>query len=154
MDKVVNTSHKWTLRVRWVANQEATVYARNNAFTVGRPASFAQTDTHPSAVEYLMGALGSDLTNGFGALASQRGVVIDALEMTLSGHLENPLVYLGVIGEEGDPGFAEITGTFYVSADADEDALRDIWQTTLERSPVANTLKHGVTISIELKQIG
>lgn len=151
MDQKSEVGHTWTLRVRGVADNQAAVYARNNSFTVGKPASFAQTDPHPSAVEYLMGALGADLVNGFQAIAHQRGVTIDALEMTLRGHLRNPLVYLGVIGEEGDPGFAEITGTLYVSAPADEETLQAIWQATLERSPIANTLKHGVELRIDLR---
>src|SRR5262245_27506743 len=153
MDKTEDVGHTWTLRVRWVADDQAAVYARNNSFTVGRPASFAQTDPHPSAVEYLMGALGADLTNGLGAVARQRGVVIDALEMTMRGRLNNPLVYLGVIGEQGDPGLAEVTGTLYVSTPADEQTLQEIWRTTLERSPIANTLKHGVELRIGLKQM-
>jgi hypothetical protein len=151
MDKTEDAGHTWTLRVRWVANNQASVYARNNSFTVGKPASFAQTDPHPSAVEYLMGALGADLTNGLEAVAQQRGVAVDALEMTLRGRLKNPLVYLGVIGEQGDPGFAEIEGTLYASSPADEETLQDIWRTTLERSPIANTLKHGVVLRIVLQ---
>jgi uncharacterized OsmC-like protein len=152
MDKSPDASHAWTMRVRWVAHNEAVVYARNNSFSIGQPASFRQSDPHPSAVEYLLGALGGDLANGFQACASERGVQVDDIELKLSGRLHNPLVYLGVIGETGDPGFAEITGTLYVSADADEDTLKAIWQTTLERSPIANTLKRGLSLRIDLRQ--
>ena len=151
MDLSPSESFTWTLRVRHVGDSEAAAYARNNTFTVGQPASFRQTDPHPSAVEYLLGALGADLTNGFYLCASKLGIHVDALEMSLSGRLGNALVYLGVIGEDGDPGFDDIAGVFYVRADSGEELISRAWQTTLDRSPVANTLKHGVTISIELR---
>ena len=152
-DQNAPAGYTWTARVRWVGDLESVVYARNHAFTVGQPASFKETDPHPSAIEYLLGALGGDLTNGFQICASQKGIQIDNMELRLSGRLNNALVYLGVIGEQGDPGFAEITGTLYASADADEAALQEIWQTTLARSPIANTLKHSIRISIELKLV-
>jgi len=142
--------YTWNLRVRHLHDGASTVYARNNAFTVGPPASFRDTDPNPSAVEYLLGALGADLTNGFSAAARELGIQIDALELALSGRLANPLVVLGVIGEGGEPHFVEFRGILYVSADAGEDTLQEIWRTTLERSPLANTLKHSALISIRI----
>jgi uncharacterized OsmC-like protein len=143
----------WTARVRWVGEDQSVVYARTNSFVVGRPASFRQTDEHPSAVEYLLGALGADITGGFQIVAEQRSIQIDDMEMRLSGRLGNALVHIGVIGEEGDPGFAEITGTLYVRANADESALREVWQTTLARSPVFNTLKKSVQLKLDMRLV-
>ncbi len=143
--------YTWTARVRWLGDQAATVYTRNHAFTVGRPAGFRQTDAHPSAVEYLLGALGADLTNGFQAHAARAGITVDALELSLSGSLDNALVVLGVVGETGHAGFSHITGTLYVSAAADEARLHAVWRTTLERSPIYNTLKSAVTVAVELR---
>ena len=143
--------YTWTLRLRWLGELATTVYARNNAFTVGQPASFKAGDPHPSAVEYLLGALGADLTNGFQIQASRAGLTIDAMEFSVAGRLGNVLVFLGVIGEEGNPGFSEITGTLYVSADAEEATLQEIWQTTLARSPIYNTLKPTVHLNLALR---
>ena len=151
--EVTGLDYTWTARVRWLGDAQSTVYARNNAFTVGQPASFKDKDPHPSAVEYLLGALGADLTNGFQLRASRRGVQLDAMELSLSGRLENTLVYAGVIGETGEPAFREITGTLFVSSDASEETLLDIWRITLQCSPTANTLKHAATISIELRVV-
>ena len=61
--------------------------------------------------------------------------------------LDNPLVFLGVVGEAGHPGFKAISGTLYVSVDADEPILREAWQETLARSPLANTLRRCVELS-------
>lgn len=52
---------RWSTRVRWLAGSTATVYARNNAFQIEQQASFKEADLHPSAVEYLLGAVGGEL---------------------------------------------------------------------------------------------
>lgn len=151
--EVRELDYTWTARVRWLGDAQSKVYARNNAFTVGQPASFKDKDPYPSAVEYLLGALGADLTNGFQKHASRTGVQVDAMELSLNVRLENALSYVGVIGETGEPVFREITGTLFVSADADKEVLIDIWGATLKHSPTANTLRHAATISIELRVV-
>ncbi len=143
--------YTWTARVRGTGENEATAYARNQAFAVRGQASFKEADPHPSAVEYLLGALGSDLITGFAAHTARRGIVVDALEASISGRLNNPLVFLGVVGETGHPGFETISGTLYVSTDADEPVLQEAWQGTLARSPLVNTLRRCVTLSLELQ---
>jgi hypothetical protein len=145
--------YTWKARVRWISPQDTTVYSRNHAFSAGAPASFRPTDPHPSAVEYLLGALGADLTSGFARHAAREGIVVEALELVLAARLENPLVFLGVVGETGSPGVAEISGQLYVSADAGESQLRAVWQVTLARSPLYHTLKPGVALDLELRLI-
>jgi uncharacterized OsmC-like protein len=142
---------RWSARVRWREGSQAVAYCRNFSFTIEQQASFKETDPYPSAVEYLLGALAGDLLAGFANEASRHKVSLDALEARVSGYLSNPLVYLGVIGEEGDPGFEEIEGRLYVSADADEETLRHLWELTQLRSPLLNTLKRCVKLKLELK---
>lgn len=143
--------HVWTVRVRNAGGREAKVYARNHAFAVGRQVSFDEKDPHPTAVEYLLGALGGDLVSGFRDQAARHRVTVDEMELSLSGRLNNPLAHLGVVGEAGHPGFEAITGTLYLSADADAAILQDVWRTTLERSPLVNTLKRCVTLSLDFQ---
>jgi hypothetical protein len=143
--------YTWTARVRGTGENRATAYTRNQAFAVYGQASFKEADPHPSAVEYLLGALGSDLVTGFAAHAARHGIVVDALEASISGRLNNPLVFLGVVGETGHPGFEAISGTLYVSTDADEPILQEAWQETLARSPLVNTLQRCVALSLELQ---
>jgi OsmC-like protein len=139
--------------VSWVGEGWATAYTRNHAFTVGGQASFRETDAHPDAVEYLLGALGGDLISGFASHATRRGVEVDAMEASIFGRLNNPLTLLGVVGESGHPGFEAISCTLYVSADADERLLEDIWQTTLARSPLVNTLDRCVGLTLNLRAV-
>ena len=137
----------------WTDGGWATAYARNHAFAVGGQASFRETDANPDAVEYLLGALGGDLISGFASHARRRGVEVDAMEASIFGRLDNPLVFLGVVGESGHPGFETITCTLYVSADADEKTLEEIWQTTLARSPLVNTLDRCVGLTLDLREV-
>ena len=141
----------WTARVRWSNDRHATAYARNHAFPLGAPVSFRATDAHPSAVEYLLGALGGDLLGGFARAAERRAVPLDALEASVSGRLNNPLIAVGVIGETGHPGFEEIAATLYVSADADDPTLQSIWQATLAASPLVHTLQRCLDLHLEMK---
>jgi uncharacterized OsmC-like protein len=150
---VDDTDYAWTSRVSWTGEGGATAYARNHAFTVGGQASFREADAHPDAVEYLLGALAGDLISGFASHAARRGVEVDAMEASISGRLDNPLVFLGVVGESGHPGFQTISCTLYVSADADEKDLEEIWETTLARSPLANTLDRCVDLTLTLRAV-
>lgn len=146
------SNHTWSVRVRGVSEHESKVYAGRNAFSVGRQADFTGDGAHPSAVEYVLGALGGDLVSGFRHLAEKRGVRIEAIESVVSGHLDNPLVHLGVVGAEGNPGFGSIKATVYVSADAEQSTLQEIWRETLARSPLVKTLERSTTLSLSLQR--
>lgn len=61
--------------------------------------------------------------------------------------------HFGVVGESGHPGFETISCTLYISADADEQILKEIWQTTLARSPLVNTLDRCVGLTLSLRAV-
>ena len=145
------SNYVWTARVRGDGENRATAFARNHSFIVSRQASFAESDPHPSAVEFLLGALGGDLINGLAAGAARRGISVYALEASVSGRLNNPLVFLGVVGETGHPGFEAISATIYISSDSADEDLEPIWQETLTRSPLVNTLRRCVSLSLDMK---
>ena len=141
--------YRWQCRVRWSGGLQCRVYARNHSWEVGQPASFDVQDAAPSAVEYVLGALGACLAMGFQIHASRRGVQVEAVEISLSGQIDNIYVFLGV-EQEGHSGFRAISGTLYVRADADEDILQAIWQQTLAASPLVNTLARPVALDISM----
>ncbi len=119
---------------------------------MGQPASFDLKDDAPSAVEYVLGALGACLAQGFQIRASQRNITIDEMEISLSGQIDNIFVFLGT-EQTGHSGFKTISGTLYVQADADEEVLQAMWQATLAASPVTNTLTRPVDVNITLRLI-
>lgn len=145
------TAFTWTVRVRTADLRTVTVHARNHAFPVGDPLSFRPTDDHPSAIELMLGAFAADLTQTFRILARKQRVAIDAVEFSAACTLNNPLVHVGVIGEEGHPGLERIEGTLYVSADAEEAILTALWEETLKRSPLYTTLHKAAVLSLRLQ---
>jgi uncharacterized OsmC-like protein/TusA-related sulfurtransferase len=144
--------HRWQCRVRWSGGMQAKVFARNHSWQVGQPASFDLKDEAPSAVEYLLGALGACLAMGFQINASRRGVPVEEIEVSLSGQIDNILVFLG-LEQTGHSGFREITGTLYVRSDADEEALQAVWEQTLAASPLANSLTRSASLNIAMRAV-
>ncbi len=143
--------HAWSVRARGIGPGEVRVYARNQVLRVGKQASLRDADAHPSAIEHLLGALAADLVEGFVAEAARRQLTVDATELRLTGSLDNVLVHLGVVGETGHAGLAHVTGTLYVTVDADERVLDALWAATLARSPLYQTLSRAAEVDVRLK---
>jgi len=141
--------YQWSVRVRTDSATTAKVYSRNHTFRSGQPADFSAHVDEPSSVDYLLGALGSCLAVGFQMNASRRGLIVDATELSIKGKLHNVLYHLQ-LEETGGAGFSEISGTFYVSSPEEEKKLEEIWQLTLDRSPIYQTLCGQVKLSINL----
>ena len=141
------------VRIRRSDARTATVHAGRNSFAVGRALEFSDRAPIPSAAEYLLGAVGADVLLTFSALAEQRGLVVYDAEVSVSGDLNNPLVFLGVIGETGHPGYQSISATLFVRSDAGEEAIGEVWRETQERSPCANTLRRNVDVSLEVRVV-
>lgn len=142
-------SYQWSVRARGEQDLSAKVHSRNHSFVAGQPADFSPKVNAPSSIDYLLGSLATCLTVGFKAQASRRNIEIDNLELTLKGGLENVLYHLE-IEEEGSPRINQISGTFYVSSPEAEDVLEKLWQNTLDRSPIYQTLKLAVPIELKL----
>ena len=144
--------YRWQTRVHWGGGLQAKVFCRNHSWAVGQPASFDIKDEAPSAVEYVLGALGACLAMGFQIHASRRGIHIEEMEISLSGQIENIFIFIGT-EMDGHSGFKQITGTAYVRADAAEQELKSIWQQTIKASPVANTLLHPAKLEIAMRVV-
>lgn len=145
-------NYRWQTRTHWSGGMQTTVYCRNHSWHVGQPASFDVKDDAPSAVEYVLGALGACLTMGFQMRASQRKIQIDEVEISLTGQIDNIFVFLGT-ERNGHSGLAQVTGTLYVKSNADEEILDELWSETLAASPITNTLTHNAAINIGLRVV-
>lgn len=88
---------------------------------------------------------------GLQVTSHRRRVKLDNIEAVVSGELNNPLTYLGVVGETGNPGLELVNMTVYVSSGAEEKDVRQIWEETLQKSPLVQTLKPTVRLDIVLK---
>lgn len=141
-------TYTWTARVRAESRKASRIHTRNHTFRVGPSLSFEPTDELPSALEHLIGALAADLLHTFQMYARRARIPLDALELSLTCQLQNPLVHLGVIGEEGSAAIKIIEGTFYASADAEPEVMRRLWQETLQRAPIYATLAKACDVAI------
>jgi uncharacterized OsmC-like protein len=145
-------SFTWSARLRWTEGMQAKAFVRNHAFSVGQPASFDTQDVAPSAIEYLLAAVGGCLAVGFQWRASRRGIEVRNLEVSLQAQAENILIFLG-LDDAGHPGMKQIDGRLYVDADAADDVLQDIWQQTLQRSPVTQSVARQVPVHIDMRRV-
>jgi uncharacterized OsmC-like protein len=150
-DKGRAKEYEWRARARSVGSLKSAVYCRNFSIEVGQPASFETSDKHPSAVEYLLAALAGDLTTGFATECAKSNLQVDDIEMTINGKLNNILAHLGL--EEGDPSFASIEMKLFVSSFEDETKVREAWDRTIKRSPLAATLKKAVDLRFKFSVI-
>lgn len=139
--------YQWRLRARSTGHLKSTVYARNFSFDIGQPASFEEKDRHPCAVEYLLGALAGSLSTAFATECAKAGLEVDDIEISLSGGLENVLAHLGL--ETGDPSLKEIELKCFASTFDDENAVRQAWERTIARSPIAATLQKCVALTLK-----
>jgi hypothetical protein len=147
-DKEQARGYEWRTRIRHRGGLRSTVYCRNLQFDVGQPASFEERDEHPSAVEYVLGALGGALAAGFAAECSKAGLEVDDVELTVRGQLVNVLAHLGL--EQGDPAFSRIEVRCFASTFDDEAQVRRAWTLTVERSPIVATLNRACELDLKL----
>jgi TusA-related sulfurtransferase len=150
-DKARARGYEWRLRARSTGGLRSTAYCRNFSFVVGQPASFEERDDHPSALEYLMGALAGDLATGFATACSQVGLQVDDVEITVRAKLHNVLAHLGL--EEGDPSLESVSLKAFASTLEDETRVRTVWDEVLRRSPLFTTLAKATRLETQLTTI-
>jgi len=142
---------RFSARVTSRPDGRADVRVRKRSFEVGAPLSFDNAYDGVTAVEQLLGALGADLVNGLLARAKKRRIEMDSAEATVEGTLQNPLIYLDVVGEQGTTALESIHARVYVSTFAPESDIKSLWAEMLERSPLVNTLKRAVKLDLSFK---
>jgi OsmC-like protein len=145
--------HTWTLRVSATERGQATVYTRQHQFRIGAPVHFDRSYEAISALEYVLGAVGADVVNGLQMLARKRRVAIERLEAVVMGELNNPLTYLGVIGETGHPGLEQVRIRVYLASPQEEATIQRLWQEMLVTSPLVRTFQAAIQLELSLQVI-
>lgn len=146
--------HAWSVRVgASPENRAATVFVRKRQYAVGAPIHFDSDYQEVTALEHVLGALGADIVNGLRAIARKRRVEVEHVEAVVRATLNNPLVYLGVVGETGHPGIETVTVKVYVSSLADRETLEAVWDETIRSSPLCQTFAPLVELTLDLKPV-
>ena len=141
----------WDVRVAATAPDAATVYARRHRVEIGGPISFDREAPRASALEHVIGAIGADIVTGLLKRAKKRRLEIDSVEAVVEGKLGNPLVFLDVVGEEGDPGLKTVSIRVYVSTLHKPAEIEPLWQETLARSPLVATFRRACDLQLSIK---
>ncbi len=144
--------YMWTVRVSSVGNA-ANAFVRKHDFTVGDAIHFDEEYPHITALEFVLGAIGADVVNGLRSLARKRRVEIDHVEANVQAELNNPLTFLGVVGEAGHPGLERVQVKIYVSSLSPRDELESVWNEMIERSPLIQTFRSAIDLELTWKVI-
>lgn len=147
-DKQQAQEFKWSLRARRTTELETTVYSRNFSWQSGNSIDFDRRGTLPSSLEQLLGALLADVLNCFAVRCSRQQILLDELEGTLNGMLNNSLAAAGI--EEGDSSIKQINMVVYVTSPAPSTDVKQEWELALSDSPVFQTLKKSCAIDSRL----
>lgn len=147
-DKKQAQAFKWSLRARRTKELETTVYSRNFSWQSGSAIDFDRTGALPSSLEQFFGALLADVINCFAVRCSRQNILLDELEGTLNGTLNNSLAATGI--EEGDSSIQEIKIVVYVTSPAASKEIKQAWDRALCDSPVFQTLNKSCEIDSRL----
>ena len=144
---------RWSVRVTAPPQGPTRAYARAHSFEGGAPLSFDVEHPQVTALEYLLGAVGLEIAGGVRLIGRKRRVSIDDVEVLVHGRLGNPLVFLRVVGEEGDPALEAIEVKAYISSLADDEQVAAVWNEVLAICPVVTTLRKAAALHLSYQQV-
>ena len=113
------------------------------------PPQLLGKNTGPAAIETVLAALGGCMTGSFAAQATARGVRIDSLTVDL----ECTIDLNGFFGLQPiRPGLRDVTLSYRVASDADEETLQEILDAARSLSPVFDTVTKPVAVAATLQK--
>ena len=133
---------------------EITTFSRQHQLTLGRALSFDVKDPRLSSMEAFLGCVASDLIDTLRRVAREQRLLIDEIELTAEGEVDNPLSHLGVVDEmNGSPALKLLSFKAYASSSEDPATVEAAWQTALLRSPLATTLSKALRFETKLQLV-
>lgn len=115
------------------------------SFNVGEPQELLGNNAHPTPQDYLLGGMAGCMLVGFVAKASQLGIKLEELDLTITGTL-NLRGFLNV-----DPqvpvGFPEINFNFNVKGNGTQEQYDDIIASVQQFSPNYRTISDAVKVT-------
>jgi uncharacterized OsmC-like protein len=119
---------------------------------VDEPLHLFGENTAPAPGEIVLSALGGCLAVGITAVATWKQVYLSRLELLLEGDIGNPAAW-GAGGAEMLPpqmGFQAIRVKVIVEGDAPAEVLAEIVKHANFYSPVANSMRNPIAMSVEM----
>lgn len=122
-----------------------------DAHVIDEPPHLLGDDTAPNPSEAVLATLGSCLSVGLHANAVARGITLTRLELELEGDINVTAVWgVGDIDPLKKLGFTDVRVKVHLEGNASEAELQDLVAHSNTWSPVANTLRNPVNVSVEL----
>lgn len=127
-------------------------YVRNlPAHVIDEPPHLLGDDTAPNPSEAVLATLGACLSVGLHANAVARGIALSKIELELEGDINVTAVWgVGDLDPAKKLGFSDVRVKAHLEGDASEAELKDLVAHSNAWSPVANTLRNPVNVSVEL----
>jgi uncharacterized OsmC-like protein len=118
---------------------------------VSEPCHLLGDDAAPNPSEMALAALGSCVSVGLLANATQRGVTLSKIEVAMEGDIDISAVWgVGDTPEGKVLGFTAVRCSITLAGDADDEVLGEIRDSAMTWSPVVNTFANNVEISSTL----
>lgn len=144
--RVEEFSGPWTVESSWSDGFQSTSSVRGHTVSFDEPADLAGKDGAPTPHEYLLSALGGCLIAGAVMHATVQGIRLDRLDVRISGTFDNILRWAG-LDDTGSAGYRSMEVHAVIAGDADDAALRALWERTVAGSPVASTISRPTPLS-------
>ena len=128
----------------------------HNPVIVDEPLHLFGENTAPAPGEVVLSALGGCLGVGITAVSAYRQVRLSRLEIFLEADIGNTAAW-GAGGAERKPqdmGFQQIRVKVLIEGDASDEDLRDIVQHANYFSPVANSMRNPIPMSVDVVSRG
>lgn len=127
-------------------------YVRNlPAHVIDEPPHLLGDDTAPNPSEAVLATLGSCLSVGLHANAVARGITLSKIELELEGDINVTAVWgVGDLSDSKVLGFTDIRVKIHLEGDATRSELEDLVAHANHWSPVANTMRNPVGVTVAL----
>lgn len=126
--------------------------SRKDAYvlTGDEPPVLLGTNAGPNAVETVLAALSSCMTVSFIYPAAAQGIKVESLEYTMEGDVD--LHGFLNLSDKIRPGLQNVRVKAHVKADAPRAKIQELLEYAMRTSPVMDTLRNPVPVSVELAQ--
>lgn len=139
------------LRIASASENSAAVYIRQQRLEIGQTLSFDEKYSGITALEVFAGAFAVDIISGLLHRARKRRIQIDQIEALLKLWLRNPLTFLEVVGEDGDPSIESLLLELYVNTLEMETLVKALLDETLAHSPLFLTLRKAANVRVNFQ---
>jgi uncharacterized OsmC-like protein len=151
----LRSEHRWRdgYRLDWRAEQVTLAdqrIARRHTLRLDLPTELGGADYGPAPGELVAAALGACVAHQFVEHAAQRGVVLDALEVTCESHLDLRGAYQVA---DVRPGWSEARIQLSVRTEASDEVLAELLRDAVRTSPVLDTVAHPVPMQPSVRRL-